>query len=85
VASFASDHLAKKTAIAMEEETKEAADHINTNHSSEGRPKTGAAGTFMADDDSGDEVKDHESELSATSGIEMMDIDDFDSEYNDVT
>lgn len=46
----------------------------------------GAAGAdFMADDDSGDEVKEHESELSATSDIEMMDIDDDDEkDFNEV-
>ena len=30
----------------------------------------------MDADDSGDEVKEHDSELSDTSGIEMMEIDD---------
>ena len=34
----------------------------------------------MAEDDSGDEVKEHESELSETSNIEMMDIDDDEDE-----
>ncbi len=32
-------------------------------------------------DDSGDEVRQHESELSETSDIEMMDIDDDDDDF----
>ena len=54
---------------------------MNTNHSSDGgRPGKACSGAdargVLDADDSGDEVKEHESELSDTSGIEMMEIDD---------
>mmetsp|Transcript_37612 Transcript_37612/g.45771 ORF Transcript_37612/g.45771 Transcript_37612/m.45771 type:complete len:229 (-) Transcript_37612:221-907(-) len=80
VALYASDHLPKKAAecAPAEEEVKGAGEQVNTNHSSEGhRPKVGAEGEAADSvDESGDEVKEHESELSETSGIEMMEIDD---------
>ena len=56
---------------------------MNTNHSSEGKLKnrdridSAVEGNQMMDAyDSGDEIKDHASELSETSDIEMMQIDD---------
>ena len=52
-------------------------EHVNTNHSSEGKTKTADMEDIQ---DSGDEIKDHESELSATSDIEMMNIDDDDDD-----
>ena len=65
----------------MEESKEDVAAQQNTNHSSDGRGN-GHAG-FEEVEDSGDEVKQHDSELSATSDIDMMEIDDDDEEVDD--
>lgn len=65
----------QKPAGVAEEENK-GGEQQNTNHSSGNEDVRRDKGQVGNGDDSEGEVKDHQSELSATSDIEMMDIDD---------
>ena len=77
----ASDDAKSCMMIIEEEKNAGAAANLGTNHSSEGKLKK--AKRECGDDDgfsdsSADEIKQHESELSETSDIEMLEIEDDD-------
>ena len=76
IALYASDHNAKKPTVSEEAKV----ENVHTNNSSDGPAKAGDA--RVQSEDSGDEIKEHESELSATSDIEMMEIDDDDDDQS---
>lgn len=83
---YASDHLQKLKPLEDDaQEENKGGEQVHTNHSSEGKLKnrdridSAVEGNQMMDAyDSGDEIKHHDSELSETSDIEMMQIDDED-------
>lgn len=87
---YASDHLSKLKPIEDDaQEENKGGEQVHTNHSSEGKQKNRdridsaiEEQQMMDAYDSGDEIKHHESELSETSDIEMMQIDDEDNECN---